>query len=262
MIPADEAMPAARASARRALDIDPTLPDAHAVLAAVATLFDFDDAEALRRFDLANSHEAVSAAARVLHAYYYLLPRGRGDDAVKELEQGLRDDPLNGTLHRVLGLCLHQIGRTADASRAFREALEVDEHSVQTMTLLAMDHWTRGLTEEALAWAERAYSLTPWSPMPVGLYAGMLARNDEPARASRVIERLGDGQAYGAPLGFAVFSTLVGEIDGAMDWLSKLIQQRHVAGAFHFLYSPAGRNLMSSDRWPTLARMLHMPTTT
>jgi len=262
MIPADEAMPAARASARRALDIDPSLPDAHAVLAAVDTLFDFDDAEAVRRFDLANSHEAVSSAARALHAFYYLLPRGRGDDAVKELEQGLRDDPLNGTLHRVLGICLHQIGRTADASREFHDALEVDEHSVQTMTLLAMDYWIRGLTEEALAWAERAYSLTPWSPMPVGLYAGILARNQEPARASRVIERLGDGQSYGAPLGLAVFKVFVGEIDSAMDWLKKLIQQRHVAGVYHVLYSPAGTRLMSSDRWPALARTLHVPATT
>jgi tetratricopeptide (TPR) repeat protein len=213
------------------------------------------------RTSSANSHEAVSSTARVLHAYYYLLPRGRGDDAVKELEQGLRDDPLNGTLHRVLGICLHQIGRTADASREFREALEVDEHSVQTMTLLAMDYWRRGLTEEALAWAERAYSLTPWSPMPVGLYGGTLARNEESARASRVIERLGDGQSYGAPLGLAVFNALVGQIDGAIDWLNKLIQQRHVAGAFHVLYSPSGRNLMSSERWPALARTLHVPAT-
>jgi eukaryotic-like serine/threonine-protein kinase len=259
MIPADEAMPAARMSARRALDIDASLPDAHAVLAAVATLFDFDIPEAERRFDLAIAHEAVSSAARVLHAFYYLVPRGRATDAVKELEQSLRDDPLNGTLHRVLGVCLLETGRAGDASREFHEALELDEHSVQTMTMLALEYWMRGLREEALAWAERAYSLTPWNSMPIGVYSGMLARSDEAARARRVIEKLGDGQAYGAPLGLAAFDALVGEIDGAMDWLDKLIEQRHVAGAYSLLYSPLGKDLMSSDRWPALARMLHLP---
>jgi len=259
MIPADEAMPAARASARRALDINPTLPDAHAVLATVAMLFDFDRLEAERRFDLASGREAASSAAHVLHAYFYLLPRGRADDAVKELEKAMRDDPLNGTLHRALAISLHEAGRTAEASRELHEALELDEHSFQTMTLLAMDYWTRGLTDEAIAWAERAYSLTSWHPMPMGLYAGMLSRGEEPARARRVLEKIADGRTYGAPLGLAVFHLLVEEIDTAIDWLNKLVRQRHVAGAYLLLYSPLGKQLMSSHRWPALARILHLP---
>jgi eukaryotic-like serine/threonine-protein kinase len=262
LVPADEAMPAARASARKALDIDPSLPDAHAVLATVAALFDLDAVEAERRFDLANSHEAASPATRILHAFYYLLPRGRAPEAVKELEQGLREDPLNGTLHRVLGICLRATGRTAEASQAFREAMELDARSVQTMTMLAMDYWTSGLTEDAFAWGERAYSLTPWNPMAVGLYSGMLARREEPVLAKKVLEDLGDGQTYGTALGLAVFDVLVGQIDSAMDRLNTLIQQRHVAGVFNLLYSPLGQSLISSQRWPALARILNVPATT
>jgi len=222
-------------------------------------LFDFDRLEAERRFDLASGREAASSAAHVLHAYFYLLPRGRADDAVKELEKVMRDDPLNGTLHRALAISLHEAGRTAEASRELHEALELDEHSFQTMMLLAMDYWTRGLTDEAIAWAERAYSLTSWHPMPMGLYAGMLSRGEERARARRVLEKIADGRTYGAPLGLAVFHLLVGEIDTAIDWLDKLVRQRHVAGAYLLLYSPLGKQLMSSHRWPALARILHLP---
>jgi len=171
----------------------------------------------------------------------------------------MRDDPLNGTLHRALAISLHEAGRTAEASRELHEALELDEHSFQTMTLLAMDYWTRGLTDEAIAWAERAYSLTSWHPMPMGLYAGMLSRGEEPARARRVLEKIADGRTYGAPLGLAVFHLLVEEIDTAIDWLNKLVRQRHVAGAYLLLYSPLGKQLMSSHRWPALARILHLP---
>jgi hypothetical protein len=95
--------------------------------------------------------------------------------------------------------------------------------------------------------------------MPIGLYAGMLARSEEPARARKVIDTLGDGQSYGAPLGLAVFNLVREEIDKTMDWLDKLIAQRHVAGVYQLLYSPLGKKLLASDRWPALARTLHLP---
>jgi serine/threonine-protein kinase len=261
MVPADEALPAARVSARRALEIDPSLPDAHAVLATVATLLDLDWHEAERRFDLAVAREAVSSSVRVLRAYYYLLPRNRANDAVTELEQGLRDDPLNATLHRVLGVCLFNAGRDADASRKYQEALELDEHSIPTMATLAMDYWAHGMTAEALAWSERAHSLTPWDVLPVGLYAGLLARSGDTTRAKKVIEKLGDDQSHGAPFARALFHVLAGNIDEAAEWVQKAVQQRQLAGVFQLMFGPVGKDFRSSERWPDLAKLLSLPDT-
>jgi serine/threonine-protein kinase len=258
LMPADEALPAARASARQALDIDPALCDAHAVLGSVAVLHDLDWDKAKREFELAE-REIVSPALRVLHAYYYLLPWRRIGEAVREVERALRDDPLNATLHRIHGVCLSLIGRSTDATREFHEALELDNQSTATMTMLALDYWTRGMQVDALVWAERAYSLLSREPISIGLYSGILASTGDATRARQVRETLGDGQSYGSPAGLTLFHLLVEEIDEAASWFVRLVQQRHLAGAFLLLHSPVGGRLSSSDRWPELAGMLNLP---
>ena len=53
LLPANEAMPLVRSEARKALAIDPSLPEGHATLGLVAGLYDYDWQEAARRFELA-----------------------------------------------------------------------------------------------------------------------------------------------------------------------------------------------------------------
>ena len=53
------AMPLVRAHATRALDIDPSLPDGHAMLGLVASLYDYDWEEARRRFEKAMAADPV-----------------------------------------------------------------------------------------------------------------------------------------------------------------------------------------------------------
>jgi hypothetical protein len=49
-----EAVPQARATAQRALDLDPTAPDAHALLAMLASTYEFDWNEVEREFRFDN----------------------------------------------------------------------------------------------------------------------------------------------------------------------------------------------------------------
>ena len=62
MTPAHEAMPSARATAQRALELDPSLPEAHAVLGVLAAAYDYDWKEAERRFTLATADDSAVAA--------------------------------------------------------------------------------------------------------------------------------------------------------------------------------------------------------
>ena len=62
--PAHIAMPLARVAANRALEIDPALQEAHAVLGMVAALYDFNWNEAESRFRLAMAREPVPPYVR------------------------------------------------------------------------------------------------------------------------------------------------------------------------------------------------------
>jgi len=215
-------IPAIRASARNALQLDPSLSEASAILGAVAGLYDDDWREAERQLDIAGARESVSSAVHILYGYFYLLLRGRPQDAAAELRRGLRDDPLNAALHVTLSECLFMMGHRSEALEHLNEAVELEhEHSVWAVTLLAIDHYSHGLNAEAFAWAKRALSSADWNPMIIGLSAGFLVRNGEPIRATKVMEMLREGHSYGASIGQAAFHLVVGDIDKAACWLEK-----------------------------------------
>jgi hypothetical protein len=74
--------------------------------------------------------------------------------------------------------------------------------------------------------AVKGHSLAPWSLPMAGHLAGVLRRTGDARRAAAVLRELGDGTAYGAPLGFVGYYLTCLEIDVAADWAEKAIAQR------------------------------------
>lgn len=85
--PSHEAMPRARERAQRALDIDPDLPEAHAMLGIVAGHCDYDWSEAERRFSLAIEREPLSPHLRQWYGTFFLFATGRTDEARLQLSR-------------------------------------------------------------------------------------------------------------------------------------------------------------------------------
>src|SRR5438067_462521 len=92
IMPAHDAMPRVREAARKALSIDPSLPEAHALLGAVAAIYDYDWVEADRLFRLATRGDSVPPIVRFT-SMLYLLPVGRLQEAVAEYARALDEDP-------------------------------------------------------------------------------------------------------------------------------------------------------------------------
>ncbi len=77
-----------------ALRVDPSLPEAHAIL-GVCDGIDYEWNEAERRWRLAMAREPVSRDVRFWYGNHYLLPIGRVAEAVEAMTWGLELDPLN-----------------------------------------------------------------------------------------------------------------------------------------------------------------------
>jgi hypothetical protein len=60
--------------ARKALELLPSEPIAHAVLGAIAAVHDYDWKEADKQFKLARASESVLLSVRHLYATFYLSP--------------------------------------------------------------------------------------------------------------------------------------------------------------------------------------------
>jgi len=250
-----EALPLIRKEARRALEIDASLPEGHAILGTAAAM-DFDWPEAERHFELAMAHGAVPPRVHLYYALYCLLPTGRAEEAVHHQTLGLNEDPLNLAARGERAVCLRAASRSAEGNDELRQILELDKTFWFPYFMLGVNLALDGQFEEASRLAEEGYRIAPWFKPIVGLQAAMLKRAGEMDRANGLIEQLRPKDGYGDPIGPAIFHLLCGELDATADWAEKAVEQRQLAVLF-FLNAHATA-LRSSPRWPKLAKMMNL----
>jgi serine/threonine protein kinase/Tfp pilus assembly protein PilF len=247
-----------RASARRALEIEPSRPEAHIVLALVAVL-GYDWAEAEREFRIAFAHEPLPPVARYFYATFYLAPTGRIQEAEEYLERALQDDPLNMLFQFTVGMFWAGSNRIAQGEAKLRRVLEMDGFWLAHAWLGVLAA-LRGSMEEALAHAERAFDTVPANYMNIGGLAGVLRRLGDNERADALVDKLGDGSAFGAAAGLTLYYLTLSDVENAAAWFEKAVVQRDTRAPW-ILSRQSGGALLSSRHWPRLAKMMNLPAT-
>ncbi len=177
------------------------------------------------------------------------MPTGRVAEAVQQFELALQEDPLNPTMIVTRGVALVAAGRDEEASRRFREMLELDPGMAPANACLAIQHLLRGELDQARALMEKAYAATPLVPNAIGGMAGVLSRTGDTARAEELIQKLHPGDAYGTPRALAVYHWMRGDLDASADWMEKAADQ-HDPGILGMLRYWYGRELRSTPRGP------------
>jgi len=258
LIPAHQAMPLIKDLTAKALAIEPSFPEAHAMAGIVAGVYDYNWKECETRFRMAMSRDPVSPQVRQWYGYFCLISLGRFDEAIEELNRAVQEDLLN-TISRVqLAIGLWLAGRYEDQLRESQRLVELDENFWYGHFLLAINYGSEGRYPEALASAEKAYSIAPWSKMVTQGYAVALLHNGNTSRAEEIIQELRDApEAYGAPRNLGLYDLHCGHLDSAADWFEKAIAQRDPAMP-QLAHSSWLRSL---PRWPALAKMMNLPRT-
>ena len=256
------AMPQAHAAARRALDIDPGLQEAHAVVGMVAALYEYDWEEAGRRFRLATVREPVAPYIRWHFSFSYLLPMGHARESVQECMRGLQDDPLNfmGGFHYAAALLA---GGNADAGESYlRQLAELHSPLYQPWYLLALSKAVRGMHQDALSAAERAYSLAPWSGTTKGLFGGLLRSAGDMKAADQLHRELKNADVYGTAMGTVLFHIGCSELEQAADVAEEAIEQRDTRIVLLMGLIRAFRPdlFRLNSRWSAVATLLGVPT--
>jgi serine/threonine-protein kinase len=247
-----------RQALQKALELDPSLPEAHAWLGIFAVWADFDWKEAQRRFDIAFSRQPVSPTLRHLYGYFYLRKVGRALEAVDQHRRALEQDPLNLIMRVGLAVSLTAAGKDEEALVEARRILELDPDFAPAYTLQALNV-AKAPLPEALAFAEKGLSLAPWNPITAGLLAGLLVKSGDSERAAELIGGLGDGRGNAAPVAFAIYHLLCGEVDKAAEWTERALEQGNEMVGMLLLTPPWKPLLRSSARWPKLAKMMNLP---
>ena len=140
-----------RLANERALKLDPNLAMAHAQLGDIHRAYDWDWAAADQ--ELKQALALAPADGDILFfAAVQSLGMGLWDDALKQVNAALAQDPLNPSRYQVLTLIQSSRGRLEEAEAAARRALELIPtgpfgHSFLGNVLLLRNHADEALTE-------------------------------------------------------------------------------------------------------------------
>jgi eukaryotic-like serine/threonine-protein kinase len=156
VLPKVEAARRARDGAQRALQLDPALPDAHAMLARLESdAWNFAEAEARYRKVLDVDPSLIEPR---LSFALYLAGRGRFDEAFGHVAKARDLDPLSSDVADHAARVYYYARRYREAETEVRRALHLDPENVGSQVGLARILNATGRHEEAFKQAERSAS--------------------------------------------------------------------------------------------------------
>jgi TolB-like protein/predicted Ser/Thr protein kinase len=237
----------ARAAATRALELDERLGEAHAMLAAIKTTYEWDWQGAEREFKLAIELNPNYATAR--QRYSLFLPIfGRFDEAVLQAKKARELDPLSLPANENVGDILYLARRYEEATNQLLHTIELDPNYGVAHGTLAKVYEAKGMYKEALE--ERLKGAPPEVVTEMRqLFATSGINGIWRYRVQQMLERA--RREYVSPADIALFYARLNEKDEAFAWLEKAMEERSIL--FNYLIADARfDNLRSDSRVPKL----------
>jgi TolB-like protein/Tfp pilus assembly protein PilF len=223
--PPAEARPKIIAAARKALEIDPELAEAHVLLAEVEKdLWRWAEAEVeyRRALDL-NPNDAIAENGFA----EWLLSQGRPEEALAWARRAREHDPLAVSGVRI-GWILFQAHRYPEAIHELRSVLVVIPDHPGALWFLGFALTANGQAEEAIPVLEKALSVSDRSPGVMGVLVRAYAHAGRRADALRLLEELKGRQRAGYVPTAAFVNAYLGldDKEQAFAWLERAYQEK------------------------------------
>ena len=243
--PPSETRPIAVAAARKALEIDDGLAEAHAAL-AYTDLYNWNWAPAEQGFRKAIELNPSYASAHLWYSHY-LAARRRFNEALQEVHTARDLDPLSPTIATQVGWIYFLMGRNEEAIAECRKVLENYPDYLWAHWLLGMAYTQQSRHDQAVATLERTASLSGRNPAVVGCLGWAYVRAGEKAKAMSLLAELTEAarRRYISPVAFESVIMGLPDLDRQFEYLEKEYQERSNNLAY-FAVMP-GRELARAD---------------
>jgi serine/threonine protein kinase/Flp pilus assembly protein TadD len=225
--PPREAGPKACAAARKAFELDSTLAEVYFALAVTRTWhddWDWRGADSAYRRAIQINPNYPDA-----HAFYahFLNTIGRPEEARAHGERAMAIDPLNPLFTSLYAVDLVYERRMDDAIAAYRKALKMAPDAPVALSELPCALQDNGQYAEAIAEQRHAYAVWGDREMEEALNSGYTQGGYRGAwrRAADVLAAR-PGVSDLSPLAIASSYAFAGEKDRALEWLEKAVEAR------------------------------------
>jgi TolB-like protein/DNA-binding winged helix-turn-helix (wHTH) protein/Tfp pilus assembly protein PilF len=253
VMPPLEARRTAETAARKALEIDNEVAEAHAALGYV-NYFNWNWATAEEEFKRSIELNPNYASAHSVYAHY-LVARERIDEALAEINRAQELDPLSLSISTRRGFILQNTRHYEEAIEQLRRVITIDPNHYEANWVLGLTYLANGQIDQAIATSEKAVAVSGRAPAALGVLGlayGVAGRKREANQILNELLQL-QKQRYVTPMAPAFIYIGLGNKDQAFAWLEKGYQERSNHIAF-FKVNPTVDLLRSDPRFADLLR--------
>jgi TolB-like protein/Flp pilus assembly protein TadD len=255
--PSRDIIPLAKSAARKALEIDPNIAEAHASLGLIRSIYDWDWPEAGDHYRKAMDLNPGYATAHHWFAVDYLAMLGRIEEAFVEIRLAQQLDPLSPIIREGTGFLFMLSKRYEEALDEYRQMLELDSYFYKAFTAMGRTYTQMGKYEEAIAMLQKGRSLSGDVPNILGCLGQTYALAGRPAEARRMLAELAElSRRRNVPSTCcALIHVGLGEKDQALAWLEKACDNRELPLSVLKVH-PAYDDLRGEPRFQAILRQI------
>jgi eukaryotic-like serine/threonine-protein kinase len=258
----EETFPKARTAARRAWEIDSTLPAAHLAVAYEMFYGQWDFAEADREFRRALELDSTTATIHWLRGMY-LTAMDRSSEAVEQVQRARELDPLSLIIQAASARPYYNARRYQEAITQARSALEID-------STFSRAHFWIGMASEQLSRPDdaiREFERTILFGGPTSIYLAALGHAyGKAGRRAQALAVLADLQSraksrYVSALDIATVYLGLGDTNATFAWLERAFQTR-ASALVYLAVDPRYDAVRDDPRFQDLVRRVGLPAVT
>jgi serine/threonine protein kinase/tetratricopeptide (TPR) repeat protein len=228
ILPASNTVPQARSAVEKALELDATLAEAQKVRALIAMNHDWDRRGAEEALTRALELGPGSAAAHLWNAWRLALLERRHDEALIELEEAERLDPLDLQVKTQIGYVHHFHHDVDRAIDQFEQVVAMEPSFAFAHYALGDAYTQKGEYERAIAEFNRAIELSGRSVNHIAVLGYAYGRSGNRARAVEHLEELharaADG--YVSAMWMALIHLGLSDLESVFRCLDRAFEER------------------------------------
>jgi serine/threonine-protein kinase len=222
-----ETFPKAKSAARRALEFDSTLAEAHASMAHIHFEFDHDWDAAEREYRRAIELDPTYPTA---HHWYggFLSAMGRHEEALQHAETARALDPLSLIIQTWVGLRHYFAGKYEDAIAEYLKAVELDNDFAPAHWHLGWAYEQTGRFAEGVSEAERALAIDEGNLLYAASLGRAYALAGRKTEARAMLARLAQASTdrHVSAYHVAVIHIALGDTNAGLDWLERAYEEQ------------------------------------
>ena len=211
--------------AKRALELDESLGEAHATLGLISQNFDRDWGGAESEFRRAIELNPNYATA---HQWYgeHLALRGRFDEGLEEMKIARDLDPLSLVIIKDMGEVYYAARKYDQAIGFYRKALDMDSHFILARRYLAMAYLQKREFSSAIAELETVTQEeeNPDTMAELAYAYALSGRREEAKKVLHGLKGISERRSMQA-FDYALIYTGLGNKDQAFEWLERACRE-------------------------------------